>query len=195
MALLQKASGSQPSSTDLTAIAALTPSNDDVLQRKSGAWTNRTPAQLATDLSVGSSPLPYHVVIPATVIPTAATGSTTLSYQANSMYNAQIQGGVAQNNYIEWTVAVAAGTYTMRVLIMKNINSGIITIAIDGGSDLGTSIDGYNASLTTNNATDFTGIALTAGLHTVRFKAASKNGSSSNYAMNIQGFSLTRTGA
>ncbi|MBK8150809.1 MAG: hypothetical protein IPK58_22060, partial [Acidobacteria bacterium] len=38
--------------TDLTAIKALTPSNDDVLQRKAGAWTNRTIAQLTTDLAI-----------------------------------------------------------------------------------------------------------------------------------------------
>lgn len=36
--------------TDLTTIAGLSPSNDDLLQRKSGAWTNRTPAQVKTDL-------------------------------------------------------------------------------------------------------------------------------------------------
>ena len=36
--------------SDLTAIAALSPSNDDVIQRKAGAWTNRTIAQLSTDL-------------------------------------------------------------------------------------------------------------------------------------------------
>jgi hypothetical protein len=35
---------------DLTAIAALSPSNDDIIQRKAGAWTNRTMAQLVTDL-------------------------------------------------------------------------------------------------------------------------------------------------
>jgi hypothetical protein len=35
---------------DLSAIAALSPSNDDIVQRKAGAWTNRTMAQLATDL-------------------------------------------------------------------------------------------------------------------------------------------------
>lgn len=40
---------------DLTTIAGLSPSNDDVLQRKSGAWTNRTPAQLKTDLSLTKS--------------------------------------------------------------------------------------------------------------------------------------------
>jgi len=37
---------------DLGAIAALSPSNDDVIQRKAGAWTNRTMAQLRTDLSL-----------------------------------------------------------------------------------------------------------------------------------------------
>jgi len=36
----------------LAAFIALTPSNDDVLQRKAGAWTNRTIAQLRADLGV-----------------------------------------------------------------------------------------------------------------------------------------------
>lgn len=40
----------QPLDSDLTAIAGLAPSNDDLVQRKAGAWTNRTPAQLKTDL-------------------------------------------------------------------------------------------------------------------------------------------------
>ena len=44
--------GKQAQSSDLTAIAGLTPTNDDVLQRKAGAWTNRTPAQLKIDLGV-----------------------------------------------------------------------------------------------------------------------------------------------
>lgn len=35
---------------DLAAIAGLTPSNDDFLQRKAGAWTNRTPTQATADL-------------------------------------------------------------------------------------------------------------------------------------------------
>lgn len=42
----------QTADADLTAIAALSPTNNDVLQRKSGAWTNRTPAQLKTDLAL-----------------------------------------------------------------------------------------------------------------------------------------------
>lgn len=40
--------------SDLQAIGALAPSNDDVIQRKAGAWTNRTIAQLLSDLGLGA---------------------------------------------------------------------------------------------------------------------------------------------
>jgi hypothetical protein len=40
--------------SDLTAIAGLSPSNDDIIQRKSGAWTNRTIVQLQADMTLGS---------------------------------------------------------------------------------------------------------------------------------------------
>jgi hypothetical protein len=48
-------SGKQDSDSDLTAIAALSPADDDIIQRKAGAWTNRTPAQFKTDLSLTKS--------------------------------------------------------------------------------------------------------------------------------------------
>lgn len=41
----------QPVDSDLTAIAAIAASNDDIIQRKAGAWTNRTIAQFKTDLA------------------------------------------------------------------------------------------------------------------------------------------------
>ncbi len=47
--------GKQAASNDLSAIAGLTPANDDLLQRKSGAWINRTPAQVKTDLALAKS--------------------------------------------------------------------------------------------------------------------------------------------
>lgn len=47
--------GAQPSDADLTAIAGLSPSNDDVLQRKAGAWANRTIAQLLADLAAAGT--------------------------------------------------------------------------------------------------------------------------------------------
>lgn len=42
--------GKQPLAGALTAIVALTPANDDIIQRKSGTWINRTMPQLKTDL-------------------------------------------------------------------------------------------------------------------------------------------------
>lgn len=42
----------QPIDSDLTDIAALSPPNDNLLQRKAGAWTSRTPAQVKTDLAL-----------------------------------------------------------------------------------------------------------------------------------------------
>lgn len=53
----------QAYNADLADIAALTPSNDDVLQRKAGAWTNRTQAQLAADLK---AQLPIAILIGVT---------------------------------------------------------------------------------------------------------------------------------
>jgi hypothetical protein len=42
----------QAKDADLTAIAGLSASNDDFVQRKSGAWSNRTVAQVKTDLGI-----------------------------------------------------------------------------------------------------------------------------------------------
>jgi hypothetical protein len=44
----------QPLDADLTAIGGLTPSNDDLIQRKAGAWTNRTLAQVKSDLALNN---------------------------------------------------------------------------------------------------------------------------------------------
>lgn len=44
--------GKQNLDSDLTAFAALNPSNDDLVQRKAGVWTNRTIAELLIDLNL-----------------------------------------------------------------------------------------------------------------------------------------------
>lgn len=46
----EAASTYQPLDSDLTAIAALSPADLDVIQRKAGAWVNRSPAEYAADL-------------------------------------------------------------------------------------------------------------------------------------------------
>ncbi|MFA5185357.1 MAG: hypothetical protein WC551_02630 [Patescibacteria group bacterium] len=56
-AIQDQLNAKQASDADLTAIAGLSPTNDDVIQRKAGSWINRTLAQLLADLAafVGDS--------------------------------------------------------------------------------------------------------------------------------------------
>ena len=50
--LVTDLSNKQPLDSDLTEIAALVPANDDIIQRKVGAWTNRTPIEFKVDLAL-----------------------------------------------------------------------------------------------------------------------------------------------
>jgi hypothetical protein len=59
---------------DLAVIAGLSSTNDDILQRKSGAWTNRTIAQLLADLGLGALYQPIDSDL------TAIAALTTTSY-------------------------------------------------------------------------------------------------------------------
>ena len=47
--------GKQDLDSDLTTIGGLSATNDDIIQKKSGAWTNRSPAQFKSDLSLSKS--------------------------------------------------------------------------------------------------------------------------------------------
>lgn len=64
----------QASDSDLTAIAGLSPSNDDFMVRNAGAWANRTPSQARTHLGLGT------VAVESTVpVSKGGTGATTLT--------------------------------------------------------------------------------------------------------------------
>lgn len=71
--------GKQPLATDLTSIAALTPTNDDVIQRKAGAWTNRTIAQLLTDLGLAALYQPLDSDLTAIAALTQTNGNVITS--------------------------------------------------------------------------------------------------------------------
>lgn len=68
----------QPLDSDLTAVAGLSPSNDDILQRKAGAWTNRTIAQLLTDLNLDATYATDSDL-------TAHTGDTSAAHAASAI--------------------------------------------------------------------------------------------------------------
>lgn len=116
----QVAASSQPLDSDLTAIAALTPTNDDVVQRKAGAWTNRTMAQLNTDLLA--------------IAPTVVVESTTARTLAASD-NGKI---IRCTNAAATTITVPTAFSTFGCTIVR-AGTGIVTIAassttLNGGS-------------------------------------------------------------
>lgn len=131
--------GKQDLDADLTTIAGLSPTNDDVLQRKGGAWANRTMAQLLTDLSAAGG--------------VTLTGTQTLTNKTINLTSNTLTGTTAQFNTAlsDGDFATLAGTET---LTGKTLTDPVITGAItedvytitDGGS---VDIDPGNGSVQT----------------------------------------------
>lgn len=100
-ALNELDSEKQPLDSDLTTIAAISPTNDDIIQRKAGAWTNRSMAQLKTDLSLsGTNTGDQTITLTGDV-----TGSGTGSFAATVLSASTTQAGKIE-------VATAAETTT-----------------------------------------------------------------------------------
>lgn len=110
--------------SDLTAIAALTPTNDDVLQRKAGAWTNRTVAQFKSDLSLaaiatsgsasdlGSGMVPLARLSGITTSELSATAGITNDQLAGSIAATKISGGAISNTEFDFLDGVTSGIQT-----------------------------------------------------------------------------------
>lgn len=123
----------QPLDSDLTAIAGLSPSNDDIIQRKAGAWTNRTMAQLKADLSLNN--------VENTALSTWAgsTNITTLGTIATGAWN----GSVIGSSY--------GGAGSINGILKAN-GSGVVSAASAGTDYLGVTAPGSSGNLIYNNA-------------------------------------------
>lgn len=105
--------GAQPADDDLTAIAALTPTNDDVLQRKAGAWVNRTMAQLKTDLALTSTDVALGNVANAAQVQLSTvttkgdlivgTANATVTRRAVGANGRVLAAASAQTDGVEWS--------------------------------------------------------------------------------------------
>lgn len=98
--------------SDLTAIAALSPSNDDFLQRKSGAWANRTVAQVATDLQTPFdsryAPL-SHTHTLSNLTQSGATTGQVAAWNGSAWAPATPSGGAVLNEYLAADHGIAPG--------------------------------------------------------------------------------------
>jgi hypothetical protein len=134
--------GAQESDADLTAIAGLSPSNDDVIQRKAGAWTNRTQAQLLTDLVAAGA--------------ASASSTTTLTNKSLDLATNTVTGTTAEFNTAlsDGNFATLAGSET---LTNKTLTAPVIsTISNTGTVTLFTATDTVVGKATTDTLTNKT---------------------------------------
>lgn len=138
--------------------------------------------------------------------PIAATGFTVLATSTNDLRNGYRANTPAQNDSIEWNVALGAGTWTLQLMSRKDASSAILTVALSTDASSYTSvgsspynasastIDLYNGSTLYNQQSSLTGITIaTTGVYRLRLRAETKNASSSNYAAYLNGLRLWRT--
>jgi hypothetical protein len=80
----------QAYNANLAAIAGLSPANDDFLQRKAGAWTNRTVAQVKTDLGLTGTNSGDQTITLTGDVTGSGTGSFAATIGANIVTNAKL---------------------------------------------------------------------------------------------------------
>ena len=128
----------QPLDSDLTAIAALAASNDDVIQRKSGAWTNRTMAQLLTDilaLPLAGGTLTGNLIL-TTADVSIATAGKGLKVAEGS--NAKM-GTAVLNGTTAVTVTTTAVSANSRIFLTTNTPGGTLGVPVVVSKTAGTS--------------------------------------------------------
>jgi hypothetical protein len=145
-AALLSTAGAQASDSDLTAFAALTPSNDDVVQRKAGVWANRTLAQLMMDLVALGTPFqPLDSDLTAiAALATTSAGRSLLLATAATAAGLGLTNGAAMDSWAAITRASGFDTFAttpssanLAALLTDEIGSGKIplyTLGVDGTS-------------------------------------------------------------
>lgn len=130
-------SNKQPLNAALTSISGLSPSNDDFLQRKSGAWTNRTVAQVKTDLAIDnvnntSDATKKEAYTKRYRVPTSSSATLTKG-------NVGLEGAC---------IKMTASGQTMSLPAVISTDDGFVAIVInDAGSSYSFNVassDGYN---------------------------------------------------
>lgn len=122
-----------------------------------------------------------------------AGGFTPVRGQVSILLGMGVTGTANDGDWQEWSVCLAAGTYTITVIGVATGSYGSTDYTLDGAA-VGTK-DWYSADFAFNVVAQFTGIAATAGVHTFRGTVNGKNPGSTDYATLTQWFTFTRTGA
>lgn len=130
----------QPLDSDLTAIAAISPSNDDVIQRKAGAWTNRTMAQIKTDLALNYTDL---TVAAGAIAQSKVTNLTTDLAALAPLASPTFTGTVTATRVIQTPVALTdASTIAVNAALGNQF-----TVTLGGNRTLGNPTNSTNGQM------------------------------------------------
>ena len=123
--------GAQPLDSDLTDIAGLSPSNDDVIQRKAGAWTNRTMAQLASDLGVSTFDL-------AAAIHAATSKATPVDADELALADSAASFGLKKLTWSDLKATAKSYFDTLYSAVGAYVPGGTDVAVADGGTGAST---------------------------------------------------------
>lgn len=124
----------------------------------------------------------------------AASGAWTVAAGTAYVGLARLRNEGAVGNWAEFSVAMAAGTWTLRCVYTTTATSPILAVKLDGTTLA--SIDTYSTPTAYNVVTDIPAVSVaTSGIHTLRVQVTGKHASSSDYYCYLTPFSGVRTGA
>jgi len=135
--------------SDLNTIAGLSPSNDDIMQLKAGAWTNRTMAQLKTDLAIKAA-IPIVIGDGSTAMATGSKGFIEVPFACTILSN-RLQADVAGDIVVDVKKATYAGLPTTSSICA----SAKPTIVATNQKSEDTTLTGWTTSITAGDWLEF----------------------------------------
>lgn len=121
----------QAFNADLAAIAGLSPSNDDFIQRKAGAWTNRTIAQVKTDLGLSGTNTGDQTIALTGDVTGSGTGSFAATIANDAVTFAKLQN-IATNRLLGRTTASSGDVEEITPAATFSFSGGSLDVATGG---------------------------------------------------------------